>query len=100
MAGTLGLSVARVALISILILVLCWQGLVALFHFVDSPVGTKESLGLPEYTDYYPAVTLCPFTTPSIVRSIMVSPEYTFTQTIENRSAKLNTYQSFYNVTK
>ena len=95
-----GLSVARAALIIILILVLCWQGLVALFHLVDSPVGSKETLGLPEYSDYFPALTICPFTEPSIGRSIMVSPEHSFTETIDQRSTKVNVYQSFYNVTK
>ena len=97
--GALGLSVARAAIVIILILVLCWQGLVALFHLVDSPVGIKETMGSPELTDYFPAVTLCPFPEPPIARSLMVSPELTFTQAIET-SAKLNVYQSFYNVTK
>ena len=98
--GALGLSVARAALIVILTIVLCWQGLVALFHYLDSPVGSKETMGLPEYTDYFPAFTICPFTKPSIGRSMMPSPELTFTKMIEERSSKVNVYQSFYNVTK
>ena len=101
MGSEIGIRVARVALISILVLVLCWQGLVALTHFVDSPVGSKETQqALPENTGYFPAVTVCPFVEPATGRAIMVSPEYNFSQTLDERTAKFHVYQSSYGLTK
>ena len=96
----LGITVVRTGAIVILILVLCWQSFIALINLVDSPVGSKESLVLSEHTDYYPAISICPFPPPPIARSNMVSPEYTFTEGINNRSIKPKVLQSFYNVTK
>ena len=96
----LGITVVRTGAIVILILVLCWQSFIALINLVDSPVGSKESLVLSEHTDYYPAISICPFPPPPLARSSMVSPEYTFTEGINNRSIKPKVLQSFYNVTK
>ena len=96
----LGITVVRTGAIVILVLILCWQSIVALFNFVGSPVGSKEALKLSEHTDYFPAITICPFAQPPIARSSMVSPAYTFTEGINNRSIKPKVHQSFYNVTK
>ena len=95
-----GTAVVRTGALIILILVLCWQSFIALFNLVDSPVGSKQSLVLSEHTDYFPAVTICPFAPPPLARSSMVSPEYTFTEGIQDRSINPKVYQSFYNVTK
>ena len=96
----LGITVVRTGAIAILIIVLCWQSLQALFNLWNSPVGSKESMVLSEHTDYFPAVSICPFAQPPIARSNMVSPTYTFTEGINNRSIKPKVHQSFYNVTK
>ena len=101
MVSEMGLRVVRVALIVILVFILCWQGLIALYNFVDSPVGSKETQqALLENTGYFPAVTVCPFVEPSIGRAIMVSPKYNFSQTLDERTAKFHVYQSFYDLTK
>lgn len=96
----LGVTVVRTGAIIILVLVLCWQSFKALVNLTNSPVGSKESLKMSEHTDYFPAVSICPFAQPSIARSIMVSPDYTFTEGINNRSVRPKVHQSFYNVTK
>ena len=96
----LGVTVVRTGAIIILVLVLCWQSFEALVNLANSPVGSKESLKMSEHTDYFPAVSICPFAQPSIARSIMVSPDYTFTEGINNRSIRPKVHQSFYNVTK
>ena len=98
MGSEMVLRVARIALIVILVLVLCWQGLVALCNFVESPVGSKESQqALPENSGYFPAVTVCPFVEPAVERAILVNPEYNFSQTLNERTAKFHVYHSFHN---
>ena len=64
------------------------------------PIGSKDALELPKH-DFFPSVTICPFADKLTMGSVMlVNPNYTFTQAIEELSVKPVVYNSFYNVTK
>ena len=47
-----GFSATRAASIIMFLSILSWQTYFAIFNYLDSPVGSKESLLKSEHTDY------------------------------------------------